>query len=189
MTRRDEILDVCVELADREGFQNISLKTVADRLGIKPPSLYKHFPAGLGEIKESLMIYGWNLLDIKIAKAVVGKSLEDALKTICYAFRDFAHEHPGVFAAICWHNSYTSELNGEITKGVISSLYAILGSLNFNDVEKMHILRCLRGFLEGFAMLELHGSFGDKVSLDDSFAYGVDAMIAGFLKGERKDVD
>ena len=64
-----------------------------------------------------------------------------------------------------------------------------MDSLNFNDVEKMHILRCLRGFLEGFAMLELHGSFGDKVSLDDSFAYGVDAMIAGFLKGERKDVD
>ena len=75
MTRRDEILDVCVEMADKEGFQNISLKTVADRLGIKPPSLYKHFPAGLGEIKESLMIYGWNLLDIKSAKAVVGKSL------------------------------------------------------------------------------------------------------------------
>ena len=185
MSRRQEIIDMCVEMADKDGFLNISLKTVADRLGIKPPSLYKHFPGGLSEIKEELMVYGWNLLDIKIVKSAVGKSREDGIKAMCYAFRDFAHEHPGIFAAICWHNSYTSELNHEITKGVISSLYAILDFLNFTDDKKMHILRSLRGFVEGFAMLELHGSFGDKVSLDESFAYGVDALITGILKGER----
>ncbi len=40
---------------------------------------------------------------------------------MCYALREFAHEHPGVFEAICWHNSYTSELNHEITKMYIDT--------------------------------------------------------------------
>ena len=75
-----------------------------------------------------------------------------------------------------------------MTKGVISTLYTILDSLEFTDAEKMHVLRSLRGFVEGFSMLELHGSFGDKISLDESFSYGVDVFIAGIMKG-KENVD
>lgn len=39
--------------------------------------------------------------------------------------------------------------------------------------------------MEGFSMLELHGSFGDEISLDESFAYGVDALISGIMKGQE----
>ena len=185
MTRKQEIINVCIEMIDKDGFLNLSIKTIAERLGIKSPSLYKHFQGGLDEIKEAIMVYGWNSIDIKIAKSAVGKSREDGLKAMCYALREFAHEHPGVFEAICWHNSYTSELNHEITKGVISSLYSILDYLGFSEVRKMHVLRSLRGFVEGFSMLELHGSFGDEITLDESFAYGVDALITGIMKGQE----
>ena len=174
MSRKQEIIEVCVEMIDKDGFQNLSVKTIADRLGIKPPSLYKHFQGGLDEIK--------------IAKSAVGKSREEGLKAMCYALREFAHDHPGVFEAICWHNSYTSELNNEITKGVISSLYSILDSLEFSETRKMHVLRSLRGLVEGFSMLEVPGSFGDEISLDESFAYGVEALISGIMKGQ-KNVD
>ena len=37
-------------------------------------------------------------------------------------------------------------------------------------------------------MLELHCSFGDEISLDESFAYGVEALISGIMKGQ-KNVD
>ena len=185
MFRKQEIIEVCVEMIDKDGFQNLSIKTIADRIGIKPPSLYKHFQGGLDEIKEAILVYGWREIDIKIAKSAVGKSREEGLKVMCYALREFAHDHPGVFEAICWHNSYTSELNHEITKGVISSLYSILDSLEFDEVRKMHTLRSLRGFVEGFSLLELHGSFGDEISLDESFAYGVDALISGIMKGQE----
>lgn len=188
MSRKQEIIDVCIGMIDEDGFLNLSIKTIADRLGINSPSLYKHFQGGLDEIKEAIMVYGWENLDIKIARAAVGKYQEDGLKAICYAFRDFSHEHPGVFEAICWHNSYTSLINHAMTKGVISTLYTILDSLEFTDAEKMHVLRSLRGFVEGFSMLELHGSFGDKISLDESFSYGVDVFIAGIMKG-KENVD
>ena len=139
MSRKQEIIEVCVEMVDQDGFLNLSIKTIADRLGIKPPSLYKHFRGGLDEIKEAIMVYGWENIDIRIAKSAVGKSREEGLKAMCYALRDFAHEHPGVFEAICWHNSYTSELNHEITKGVISSLYSILDFLAFDENRKIRL--------------------------------------------------
>ena len=93
-----------------------------------------------------------------------------------------------VFFNIVIAVAYTAiyrELNHEITKGVISSLYSILDSFEFDEVRKMHTLRSLRGFVEGFSMLELHGSFGDEISLDESFAYGVDALISGIMKGQE----
>jgi AcrR family transcriptional regulator len=184
--KKQEIIELCVEIVDKDGFLNLSVKTIADKLGIKPPSIYKHFPGGLGEIKDALMTYGWQRIDTKIARSAVGKAGENGLKAMCYALREFAHEHPGVFETVCWHNSYTSEQDQEMTKGVIASLYAVLNSLEFSDVQKMHVLRTLRGYVEGFAMLELHGSFGDKVSLDESFSYGVDALISGIMNGGEK---
>ena len=36
MSRKQEIIEVCVEMIDKDGFQNLSVKTIADRLGIKP---------------------------------------------------------------------------------------------------------------------------------------------------------
>ena len=54
MSRKQEIIEVCVEMIDKDGFQNLSIKTIADRIGIKPPSLYKHFQGGLDEIKEAM---------------------------------------------------------------------------------------------------------------------------------------
>ena len=47
------------------------------------------------------------------------------------------------------------------------------------------IVIIFRGFVEGFSMLELHGSFGDEISLEESFAYGVDALISGIMKGQE----
>ena len=85
MSRKQEIIEVCVEMIDKDGFQNLSIKTIADRIGIKPPSLYKHFQGGLDEIKEAILVYGWREIDIKIAKSAVGKSREEGLKVMCYA--------------------------------------------------------------------------------------------------------
>ena len=37
---RNRILTAAAEIADESGFRSLTLKTLADRLGIKSPSLY-----------------------------------------------------------------------------------------------------------------------------------------------------
>jgi AcrR family transcriptional regulator len=39
---RDVIVDVAVEIADRDGLEGLTIRRVADRLGSSPMSLYRH---------------------------------------------------------------------------------------------------------------------------------------------------
>ena len=41
--RREEILLATLELAAEKGLGNVSLNMIADRIGIRKPSLYNHF--------------------------------------------------------------------------------------------------------------------------------------------------
>ncbi|MFI6326323.1 TetR/AcrR family transcriptional regulator [Nonomuraea sp. NPDC050556] len=42
---QDEILSLALQVMGEEGVAGLSLATVARRLGVKPPSLYKYFPS------------------------------------------------------------------------------------------------------------------------------------------------
>lgn len=54
---RDIVISKAAMLANDIGLQNVSMKTLADYLGIKTPSLYNHI-RNLDELKEELMLYG-----------------------------------------------------------------------------------------------------------------------------------
>ncbi len=43
MNRKEEIVLVTLELAAEKGLANVSMSMIADKIGIKKPSLYKHF--------------------------------------------------------------------------------------------------------------------------------------------------
>jgi AcrR family transcriptional regulator len=42
--RAREIVDVALELLEQEGPDGLSMRRLADRLGIRAPSIYKHLP-------------------------------------------------------------------------------------------------------------------------------------------------
>ena len=43
MNRKEEIIHAALELASENGLQSVSMSQIADRVGIKAPSLYNHF--------------------------------------------------------------------------------------------------------------------------------------------------
>ena len=43
VNRKEEIVLVTLELAAKKGLANVSMNMIADKIGIKKPSLYKHF--------------------------------------------------------------------------------------------------------------------------------------------------
>ena len=51
-SRKEEIVLVTLELAADKGLANVSMSMIADKIGIKKPSLYKHF-ASMDEIVEN----------------------------------------------------------------------------------------------------------------------------------------
>lgn len=48
--RRRQILEAFVSLASTSGYESVTMRSVGDRVGVKAPSIYRHFPNGRDEI-------------------------------------------------------------------------------------------------------------------------------------------
>ena len=175
---KDIILKTAADLADAEGIANVTLKALAEKLGVKPPSSYKHIN-GLEELNKALMLYGWKSLEKKVTRAAVGKSKEDAIRAIFYAYRDYVKEHPGVFEAMQWYNMYQSEENLQATEEIVAVLFQVLSAYDLQEEQKVHIVRMFRVFLQGFLMVEIHGGFGNPVSITESFDFSLEILLNG----------
>ncbi len=98
---------------------------------------------------------------------------------ICYAYRNFAAEHKGLFEAMQWYNMYQSEEHLQATQGMVSVFFQVLESYELNEEQKVHIVRMFRGFLQGFSSIESHGGYGNPLSLNDSFDFALKAILNG----------
>src|SRR4051812_46187376 len=92
--RAKEIVDAARELLEEEGLEGLSMRRLADRLGIRAPSLYKHFA-----VKQAL-----EAALISDCSEEQAEAFEQALSAggrplaaIATAYRRFAHDHPHLY--------------------------------------------------------------------------------------------
>lgn len=182
---KNTIIDLAAEKANELGVENITLKMLADELGIKPPSLYNHIE-NLEDLKKQLMLYGWKQLEDRLVRAAIGVSGYEALRAICYAFYEYATANPGVFNAMLWYNKYENEQTKEATDGLFSIVFKITETLHISEKNTNNLIRTFRGFLEGFSLLVNNGAFGNPISLKESFELSVEVILAGMKTLEEK---
>ena len=184
---KEKIIEMAAKLADEKGITNVTLKVLATELGVKSPSLYKHFSGGLDELNKELMLYGWRSLESEITRAAIGKAKDDAMIAICHVYRDFTARHKGLFEAMQWYNMYQSEEHLQATKGTVDILFQVLEAYGLNEEQKVHIVRMLRGFLQGFASIESHGGYGNPTPINDTFDFAIKTILNGIhdLQGEN----
>lgn len=176
------IIEAAAAMADERGIASVSLKVLADELGIKSPSLYKHFSGGLDELNRELMLYGWRSLESEITRAAIGKAKEDAITAVCHAYRNFVSRRNGLFEAMQWYNMYQSAEHLQATQGTIDVLFRVLETYGLTEEQKVHCVRMLRGFLQGFCAIENHGGFGNPTPTDDTFDFALKTMLNGICK-------
>src|SRR4029077_19686385 len=83
---------------DELGLSSLTLAALAERLGVRQPSLYKHI-AGADGLRRSLTIRAKEELAGVIGRAAVGRAREEAIVSVSHAYRAWAREHPGRYAA------------------------------------------------------------------------------------------
>lgn len=85
MTRKEEILLVTLELAAENGLSVVSMAQIAEKIGIKKPSLYNHFKSKDEIIAEMYRYFrdrskeALSMADIDYGELVKGKTMEEAL--------------------------------------------------------------------------------------------------------------
>ncbi len=172
------IVETSAHIANKVGLDNLSLKMVAEELNIKSPSLYNHI-SSLDDIKEKIMVYGWKQMEESIIDSAVGVSGYDALKNMCNTFYDYATNNKGIFSAMLWYNKYENIEKEHATKRLFDTIFKVMKPLNISDENINHIIRTLRSFLEGFALLVNNNAFGNPISIKESFGLSLEIIING----------
>ncbi len=89
---RSEILDAAWELARVQGLAGISLRDLADRVGMRAPSLYQYF-ASKNAIYDAMFKQGAEQA-LEIVSAPLPKATRPALRESAHRFFDFATSDP-----------------------------------------------------------------------------------------------
>lgn len=175
---KEEIIEKAAELANERGLSYLSVTTLADYLGIKKPSLYNHMKT-IEDMHRSLMIYGWRTVSEEVVKGIDFSDEKSNLTEYGRRFYRFAVDNPGVFEAMLWYNKYSDDTLLSATEGLYTFFFKQTDGLGIDRVVANHLLRTYRAFLEGFIMLKIHNSFGNPISMDESFEISMNVLISG----------
>jgi AcrR family transcriptional regulator len=169
-------------LADEIGLDRLSMSVVAERLGVKTPSLYKHVD-GLAALTHRIAVLGATEVGDALRDATQGRSGGDALAAAAQALRRYVREHPGRYAATTGARPSGPEdpLRPALQR-TLTSLSAVLRDYRLDPAEEVHALRMLRSVLHGFATLEGAGGFQMSTDVDESFLWMIDFLDRG-LRG------
>ena len=92
------VLQAAVAIADEDGFAALTLAGLAASLGVKSPSLYNHIRS-LEHVRDSLTTQALRMLVERSRYATTGLTERATLAALGEAQRQFAKEHPGLWAA------------------------------------------------------------------------------------------
>ncbi len=179
------ILNAAAELAEEKGLENVSLLQVAEKLGVKSPSLYNHL-SGLKELSLGIAKLAISRLDDAVRGAAVGRSKEDALMAIAMAYRKFAKENPELYKAILRFPDYSDGDIQEAGHSVVRILYRVMEPYRYSKEETIHFIRGFRSALHGFVSLEEAGFFqGTEADEDTSFVRLVSRLLSTLTPAEE----
>ncbi len=179
---RAAVVEAAATLVDEDGAgERELLARLAERLGVRKPSLYNHV-SGIGDLRRELALAGLRELGRSLSRAAVGRGGEEGLFALAEAYRSFVKERPGLYeATVRSYRLYAPDdpglgaAEGETLEPVL----AVLDSLGVRDEEAIHAARGLRSVAHGFATLEEAGGFGMDVDQDESFRRLVCAFVEG----------
>jgi AcrR family transcriptional regulator len=176
------VVQEAAQIADTDGLAEVTLARVAQSLGVRAPSLYNHVDGLSGMLRLLTLLSLGELTDV-LRDAAVGRSGADALRSVARAYRAYAQEHPGRYAAtIRAPAPDDAELVGAGLRAV-EVLVGVLGAWGFAGDEALHRVRVVRSALHGFISIEAEGGFGLALSLDDSFELMLQTLVAGLEQG------
>ncbi|WP_433381177.1 TetR-like C-terminal domain-containing protein [Actinoplanes sp. CA-142083] len=158
-------------LADEIGLANVTMGLLAERLGVRAPSLYKHVTSQ-ADLNRRIAVLALTELGDELRDALQGRSGRDALAAAARTMRAFVVEHPGRYSATIRLNADGPEDPIAVAgTRVLGSLAAVLTGYPLGPADTVHAMRMMRSLFIGFAVIESAGGFEMDTSVDDSFEW------------------
>jgi AcrR family transcriptional regulator len=174
-TSEKDILTAARRLVRQNGVEGLSMRDVADAVGIRAPSLYKRFDnreALLRAVRDQAQAQ----FDAHLAAAVKDHSPAQALAKLAGAYRDFARRRPAIYRLL--HRPELAPARGNVSGVTIQVVSGLVGTAHADAAT-----RCISAFLHGFVSMEMDGLYSGpgSASADEAFAYSVYVILQGLV--------
>lgn len=164
--RAREIVAAARQLLEESGADKLTMRALADRLGIKAPSLYKHFP-DKSAVEVELIA---QLLDESAAVCEVAEARNPgSLDALTDAHRRYALRHPHLYRLATERPLPRHALPRGLAERAAAPLVRACGG----DAD---LARAAWAFAHGMVVLEIHGRFPDGADLDAAWRTGARAL-------------
>jgi TetR/AcrR family tetracycline transcriptional repressor len=166
---RDDIVRAALPVLERVGIDGLTVRSVADELGISSPAMYHYFP-GREALIDRLCEQVTAEIDVRVAP---GMPWDDAIvRVLSNLDRGFARYH-GVAARVL-----PSHKPSPAADRISSTVYGLIldGGFRPNDAEE--VLLALQ-YLLGGRMLGKPARWGAKQAPDDSLERSIRWLLAG----------
>ncbi|MCP2321646.1 AcrR family transcriptional regulator [Hamadaea flava] len=148
--RKRRILDAALELADERGLAGVTMRALAQKLGVTAMALYPH----IGD-KEGLFD---GLVDRMLAEMLpavpTDGTAEERLLAVGRAARELSRRHPSAYALLLARPAVTPD-----AVRLVDAIYGALLDLGVPDAEVPRVERLITTFALGYAASEASGRF------------------------------
>jgi AcrR family transcriptional regulator len=166
--RAREIAAAAEELIDAEGVDALSMRRLADRVGIRAPSIYKHF-----ENKEAVeaAVISAVFEEQAIHYEAVVEDSDRPLLPLAEAYRDYARGHPHLYRLVTGGPLNRAALVDGVEARSVAAIVRAAGG-------DRDLARAFWAFAHGMTILELNSRFPPDADLDAAWRSGVEALTA-----------
>lgn len=178
------VIAAAAELMDAEGVDALTLAKLAERLGVRIPSLYNHV-AGLDGLRHELALLALHGLADALGRAAIGKSGDEAVFALANAYRAYVKTHPGLYALLLRIPAGSDERLRQAEALPVEIALAVMSGYGLTGDDAIHAVRALRSALHGFVSFEMSGGFGMDLSIDESFQRLIGLLARG-LRGHSR---
>ena len=169
--RAREIVEAARVLLEQDGPQALSMRRVADRLGIRAPSLYEHIP-NKQALEAALMSAGFEELAELFEGAVPGFGSGEPLAALGAAYRGFGRNHPHLYRLMTERPLPRDRLAPGVEERAARPVVEAVGG----DPARA---RAAWAFAHGMTILELNDRFPPLADLDAAWREGIEALASG----------
>ncbi|MET7408395.1 TetR/AcrR family transcriptional regulator [Streptomyces parvulus] len=166
--RAREIVAAARTLLEESGPAALTLRALADRLGIKAPSLYKHFP-DKEAVETELVVRA--LTGAAEAMEAAEAREPGSLTGLARAYRAYALAHPHLYCLMTERPLPRASLPAGLEDRAAAPLMRVCGG-------EQDLARSFWAFAHGMVVLEIHGRFPADADLDAAWTRGVGALGA-----------
>jgi AcrR family transcriptional regulator len=166
-SRARAIVSAARQILECEGPDGLTMRRLGDAVGIRAPSLYKHFP-DKAAVEIALLNDGFEEIAVRFETALA--SGEVSLVEFATAYRDFARSHPHLYRLMTAGPLPRERLRPGVEARATAPVVQAVGDPD--------LARAVWAFAHGMVILELDGRFPADANLEAAWAAGLAAFDA-----------